>query len=273
MPELPEAETVRRALDEALRGRSITGVEVFTPSMRTPLTPLLSAELPGKSFTGVRRRGRYLLADLSDGRVLLMHFGMSGAVRVEDASVPRRKHEHVFLRLSDGKIFRFACTRRFSLLEVHDAGPDGIPAALEKLGMEPLSGDFTGEAFFSACRGRNGAVKNLLMDNAVVTGIGNIYASETLFAAGVDPRRPGASLSPDECSRIVAEAKKILRKSIECGGTTVADFRRVDGSPGDFSRHLRVYGRAGEACPRCGAPVSRVRLGGRSSFFCMRCQK
>ena len=273
MPELPEAETVGRALDAALRGRSIVKVELFTPAMRTPLAPLLHGGLPGLRFTGVRRRGRYLVAGLSDGRALLMHFGMSGVVRVEDASIPRRKHEHVFIHLSDGMVFRFECTRRFSLLELHETGADGMPAVLSGLGTEPLSDGFTGDSFHAACAGRRGAVKNLLMENGIVTGIGNIYASEILFAAGVDPRRTGASLTGEECGRIAGEAKRILRRAIECGGSTIADFRHVDGSEGHFSVCLRVYGKEGEPCPVCGTPIRCVRLGGRSSFFCERCQK
>ena len=273
MPELPEAETIGRALDSALRGRSITAVEVFTPAMRTPLLPLKDAGLPGLTIKQVRRRGRYLLADLSDGRALLMHFGMSGVVRVEDASTAKRKHEHVFIHLDDGKIFRFECTRRFSMLEVHELSPDGFPAVLAGLGVEPLSDDFNGARFHAACAKRSAPVKNLLMDNAIVTGIGNIYAAETLFAAGIDPRRPGNKLTLAECSAIAAAAKEILRRSIAAGGTTIADFRHVDGSEGKFVLDLQIYGKENSPCPRCGTPVSSVRLGGRASCFCRRCQK
>lgn len=273
MPELPEAETIGRALHRALSGRTITKVEVFTPAMRTPLEPLLSAGMEGKSFLGVRRRGRYLLADLSDRRVLLMHFGMSGVVRVENSAVPRRKHEHVFIHLSDANIFRFECTRRFSILELHTPGPDGIPEVLSKLGLEPLSDDFNGKSFFQACSGRTSPVKNLLMDNTIVTGIGNIYAAETLFAAGINPARPGNKLLPEECSNIVKHAKRILLESIECGGTTISDFRHVDGSEGKFVLNLKMYGKTGTPCPRCGAEIKSLRIGGRTSCFCPECQK
>lgn len=273
MPELPEAETIGRALNTALCGRNIVKVEVFTPAMRSSLLPLADAGLEGLSFLGVRRRGRYLLADLSDARVLVMHFGMSGVVRVEPASVPKRKHEHVFIHLSDGNIFRFECTRRFSLLEVHHTSPDGIPEMLKDLGMEPLSDSFTGKAFFEACRKRTVPVKNLLMDNAIVTGIGNIYAAETLFASGIDPRRPGREVTLKECEKIVENAKKILLASIERGGTTISDFRHVDGSEGKFVLDLKIYGKEKSSCPRCGAVIQSVRLGGRASCFCPECQK
>ena len=274
MPELPEAENICRALDRALRGRTITEVEVFTPAMRTSLLPLKSAGLEGVKVSGTRRRGRYVVADLADGRALLMHFGMSGVVRVEGPEIPRRKHEHVFLRLDNGKAFRFECTRRFSLLEVTEKlAPGAFPAALAGLGVEPLSDEFTGKYLHSAGRRRKVAVKLLLMDNAVVTGIGNIYANETLFASQVSPLRPASELTEEECERLVAEAKKILKRAIEAGGTTISDFLNVDGSEGKFAQELRIYDRAGEPCPRCGGTVRCVRQGGRSSFYCPGCQK
>lgn len=274
MPELPEAENICRALDRALRGRTVTEVEVFTPAMRTSLLPLKSAALEGVRITGVRRRGRYVVADLADGRALLMHFGMSGVVRVEGADIPRRKHEHVFLHLDNGKIFRFECTRRFSLLEVvDDMAPDGWPAALGKLGAEPLSDKFDGDYLHSASRRRKVAVKLLLMDNAVVTGIGNIYANEALFAAKVSPLRPAPELTLAECRRLVSAAKAILLRAIEAGGTTISDFLNVDGTEGKFVQELKIYGRAGMPCPVCGRPVESVRQGGRSSFYCPKCQK
>lgn len=273
MPELPEAETIGRALHRALCGRTITQLELFVPAMRTSLLPLKSAGLPGLKFTGVRRRGRYLMADLSDGRTLLMHFGMSGVVRIEGADVPKRKHEHVFIHLDDGKIFRFECTRRFSLLEIHTLNEKLLPEPLTKLGAEPLDDGFTGKMFFEACRKRSVPVKNLLMDNSIVTGIGNIYAAETLFAAKVDPRRSGSTLTLNECEKITAAAKKILLAAIECGGTTISDFRHVDGSEGKFVQNLQIYGKKDENCPVCGNIIESVRIGGRSSFFCSRCQK
>lgn len=274
MPELPEAENICRALDRALRGRTITKVEVFTPAMRTSLLPLKSAKLEGVRITGTRRRGRYVVADLSDGRALLMHFGMSGVVRVEGAEVPRRKHEHVFLHLDAGKIFRFECTRRFSLLEVvSEMDADRWPAALSGLGAEPLSEKFDGDYLYSLSRRRQVAVKLLLMDNAVVTGIGNIYANETLFSARISPLRPASKLTLDECRRLTAAAKSILLRAIDAGGTTISDFLNVDGSEGKFVRELKIYGRAGQPCPVCGCGIESVRQGGRSSFYCPKCQK
>ncbi len=274
MPELPEAESIGRALRRALTDRGIVRVEIFSPKMRTPLAPLEKAHLEGRTFTGVRRRGRYLIADLDDGRGVLMHFGMSGVVRVESESVPRRKHEHVFFYLDNGLIFRFECPRRFSLLEVCDlSAPGKMPAKLAGLGVEPLSGDFDGNYLYGQSRKRKTSVKCFLMDNAVVAGIGNIYTAETLFAAKVRPDREAASLTKKECHALAECAVSILTQAIADGGTTIADFRNVDGSEGKFVQHLHVYGKAGEACPVCGNIIQVIRQSGRSSFFCSKCQK
>lgn len=270
MPELPEAESITRALDRALRHRRITKVEVFMPRLRTSLLPLKSAKLVGRRFLGCRRRARYAVADLDDGRALTMHFGMSGVVRVEDAKLPRRKHEHAVITLDDGRAFRFEDPRRFGFLEVQELGDDGWPKCLAGIGVEPLSAKFTGDFLFAASRKRRKPVKELLMDNAVVTGIGNIYAAETLFAAGVRPQRLAASLTAAECALIVRHAKRILRAAIRWGGTTVSDFRNVDGSEGRFVQRLKMYGKL--ICPRCHTPTAKVTLGGRTSWYCPACQ-
>ncbi len=274
MPELPEAETIGRALKRVMVGRKIVEVRVFSPAMREPLTPLLDAELPGRRFVDVRRRARYVIAELDDGRALLMHFGMSGVVRVEPVTVPKRKHEHLFLVLDDGRAFRFECTRRFSVCKLcRLPEPGGWPRELDGIGVEPLTEEFDEEYLFRLSRNRRGAVKCFLMDNAVVAGIGNIYAAETLFAAGVDPRRQADSLTRSECGRIVREAKRILARAIELGGSSISDFLNVDGSEGKFAQELQIYGRNGQPCLTCGRTVECVRLGGRSSCYCPHCQK
>ena len=273
MPELPEVETIRRALAKRLPGRVIGRVEVFSPAMRTPLTPVADAGLEGCRIEAVRRRGRYLVIDLDDRRQLLAHLGMSGVIRVEPPTVPRRKHEHLFLHLSGGLVFRFECPRRFSIFQVTAPGADGWPEELRELGPEPLSDAFTGETFFRASRGRRTPVKALLMDNAVVTGIGNIYAAESLFEAAIRPARRADGLTRTECDRLAATAKAVLERAIAAGGTTVHDYRQVDGSEGRFAQELNVYGRAGEPCRRCGAILEGIRIAGRGTVFCPRCQK
>lgn len=273
MPELPEAENISRALDRALKGRTITGVELFAPSLRTPLTPLLDAALEGHTFTSVYRRGRYAIAAMDDNRCLMLHFGMSGVVRVESGKIPRRKHEHLLIHLDDGRVFRFEDTRRFGMAECHILNDRGYPAVLDCLGPEPLTDDFNPEVLHAALKGKRTPVKVLIMDNAVVTGIGNIYAAEALFAAGIRPDRQGASITLEECRALVAAVKEILPRAIEAGGSTIADFRNVDGSEGYFAHQLQIYGREGEKCPKCGSEIASVKLGGRSSCYCPRCQK
>ncbi len=269
MPELPEAENIRKALQRCLTGERICRVEVFTPRMREPLTPLLDAELEGHWITGVRRRARYVALDLDDGRALLLHFGMSGVVRVEDASVPKRKHEHLFIHFESGRIFRFECTRRFSLVRLTTSE---LPE-LAELGPEPLSDEFNAGYLHGKLAKSKSKLKLCLMDNYVVVGVGNIYANEALFAAGLDPRRRADSVSTAEAELLVKHVKEILQRAIAAGGSTISDFLNVDGSEGKFARELRIYGRAGEKCPVCGGTVELCRLGGRSSFFCPHCQK
>ena len=274
MPELPEAENIARALRQALCGRTICGVEVFSPRLRTSLLPLKEAHLSGRKIIAVRRRGRYVLLDLDDGRALLLHFGMSGVVRVESPDeVSRRKHEHIFVELDDGKAIRFEDPRRFGMFECVSLNADGMPQCLETLGVEPLTEQFSGKYLYHAAQKHKMPTKLLLMDNAVVTGIGNIYANESLFAAGVAPQRPANELTLAECGRIVREAKAILLRAIAAGGSTISDFLNVDGSEGKFAQELQIYGKKGEACPKCGTAIECVTLGGRSSFYCPHCQR
>ena len=271
MPELPEAETVARALDRAVKKRKITKVEIFAPKLRTPLGPLCAAKLEGCMFKGCRWRARYAVADLDDGRTLVFHFGMSGTVRVEAKDAARRKHDHAELTLDDGRVIRFNDPRRFGSLEVQSCGSDGWPESLAGIGVEPLSDAFTGEVLFKASRGRKLSVKELLMDNAVVTGIGNIYAAETLFACGIRPQKTAARLTRVQCDALAREAKRILALAIAWGGTTVHDFKSVDGTEGKFVQKLKIYGRT--ACPICGTKVAKVVLGGRTSWYCPKCQR
>lgn len=272
MPELPEVETVTRALIPALTGRTILRVELFSPSMRTPLGALVKA-LPGRKIVNLGRRARYIIARLSDGNVLVIHLGMTGVIRIESQQVPRRKHEHVFLHLDNGAIFRFEDVRRFGEMEVHSCDESGLPAIFHNFGPEPLTDDFSAEYLYLRSRQVKCGVKNFIMNNSIVPGIGNIYAAETLFAAKLDPRKPAGKLTMEQCRRIVEHAKRILHSAIEAGGTTIADFKQVDGSEGRFSVCLQVYGKAGKPCPVCGTVLKNVILGGRSSVFCPKCQK
>ncbi|MBR4674827.1 MAG: bifunctional DNA-formamidopyrimidine glycosylase/DNA-(apurinic or apyrimidinic site) lyase [Victivallales bacterium] len=272
MPELPEVETICRALAPALTGRTITRVELFSPKLRSSLTPLPEM-LTGRRILAITRRARYIIAPLDNALALVMHFGMTGVARIESPDVPRRTHEHVFLHLDDGFVFRFEDIRRFGNLEVLPLAANGLPMFFQCFGPEPFSDQFTAQYLYKCSRNLKCPVKTFLMDNAVVAGIGNIYATETLFAAGISPCRPAGTLSRRQCEKLVEQSRHILNAAIEQGGTTIADFKHVDGSEGKFAVCLQIYGKTGEACPHCGHPIQCIRLGGRSSAFCPKCQK
>jgi formamidopyrimidine-DNA glycosylase len=202
---------------------------------------------------------------------LLIHLGMSGTLRVVEAGTPLRKHDHVDLRLDDGKVLRFNDPRRFGTV-LFQAGAADHPL-LEKLGPEPLGDDFTGERLFDRSRGRKVAVKSFVMDNATVVGVGNIYAQESLFLAGIHPSRAAGRVSRERYDRLAEAIKAVLAKAIEAGGTTLRDFTRADGQPGYFAQSLRVYGRAGQPCIQCKTVLKADRHGQRSTSYCPQCQR
>ncbi len=274
MPELPEVETIGRALSEVLTGRRIERVDVFCPKLREPLDSLHDSRLPGKQVLNVRRRGRYLVVELEARLALLMHFGMSGALKLAPLAAPRAKHEHIIFDIGRGESLRFECPRRFSLVKLVDLSAAGAwPAALDKLGVEPLSAEFDVSYFMKHAQARKLAVKEFIMDNAVVTGVGNIYATEALFAAKISPLRSACRVEKKEAERLIGAIQEVLTQSIATGGTTFSDFRKLDGSTGQYVLELQVYGRRNEACPRCGTQLKAVTLGGRTSVYCPKCQK
>ncbi len=274
MPEFPEVETVRRAMARHLVGRTVAGVEVRVPRLRAPVAAAtLRRQLVRRRVEAVRRRGKYLLVDLSGSRVLLIHLGMTGHLALVAASRPRGPYDHVVLRLRGGDELRFSDPRRFGLVEVlHRAGEASHPR-LARLGLEPLGPEFDGAWLWQHTRGVRQAIKPWLMDAHRVVGVGNIYASEALFGAGVDPRAPAGALSRVRCGRVATAVRGTLRRAIVQGGTTLRDFFSLGGEAGYFAVRLRVYDRAGESCRRCGARVRRVRQAGRSTYFCPGCQR
>ena len=202
---------------------------------------------------------------------MLIHLGMSGSLRICAADDPPRKHDHVDIVLEEGVCVRFNDPRRFG--SFHWLRPDEQHPLLSHLGPEPLSEDFNGELLYRRSRGRKAAVKNFIMDGKVVVGVGNIYANEALFQAGIDPRRAAGRVSQERYARLAKNIKQVLTSAIEQGGTTLRDFVGGDGKPGYFAQQLYVYGRAGEACKRCGQPLRECRLGQRASVYCVACQR
>jgi formamidopyrimidine-DNA glycosylase len=275
MPELPEVETTRAGLAPHLIGRMVTGVVLRRPDLRWPIAAEVATRLPGQHIDAVRRRAKYLLLDTAAGSALL-HLGMSGSLRVLPAATPVREHDHVDLQLShargeSARVLRFNDPRRFGCLLWQ---PPGLThALLQGLGPEPLSDAFDGDYLHARSRGRKAPVKSFLMDQRIVVGVGNIYAAEALFAAGIAPLRPAGEVSRTRYARLADEVRRILAHAIARGGTTLRDFISPDGAPGYFEQELSVYGRGGAPCQRCGRTLREAAIGQRASVWCGRCQR
>jgi len=271
MPELPEVETTRRGIAPYVEGKRVERVVVRQAKLRLPVSGEISEELPGRTILRAERRGKYLLLRIERGAVIL-HLGMSGNLRLVPASNPPGKHDHLDIVLETGLALRFTDPRRFGLALWTGEEPL-IHPLLVGLGPEPLENGFTGYYLFQASRGRAVAVKQFIMDGHVVAGVGNIYANEALFRAGIHPGRSAGAISKARFRRLVEALRAVLGEAIDQGGTSLRDFREGEGKPGYFALSLDVYGRGGEPCRRCGATIQATRQGGRSTYFCGRCQR
>ena len=271
MPELPEVETTRRGIAPHIVGRRITGLLVRERRLRWPVSPGLERLLPEQTVLDVRRRAKYLLIETAAGTVIA-HLGMSGSLRIVPSELPAGKHDHIDIRFDTGHSLRLTDPRRFGAL-LWTSEPVERHELLATLGPEPLSDALSGDYLFQAARGRKVAVKNFIMDGHVVVGVGNIYANEALFLAGIHPLRSAGRVSRDRYAALAAAIKHVLAASIEMGGTTLRDFVGGDGKPGYFKQTLRVYDRLGAPCRQCGAPLRGKRIGQRSSFYCVHCQR
>ena len=270
MPELPEVETTRRGIEPWLVGRRIDGLLVREWRLRWRVPRSLPGRIRGARIRSVGRRAKYLLIG-TDAGTLILHLGMSGSLRVLDATAPPLAHDHVDLVLDSGKCLRFNDPRRFGCLLFTDREP-ARHKLLAALAVEPLSEEFTGEALWRRARGKRVSVKAFVMDSRTVAGVGNIYASEALFRAGVRPRRAAGRIRRAEWQRIVAAIREVLGDAIRQGGTTLRDYVNADGTPGYFRQELYVYERAGEPCRRCETPIRQFQQGQRSTYFCPSCQ-
>jgi formamidopyrimidine-DNA glycosylase len=270
MPELPEVETTRAGLAPHLVGRVVTGVTLRRKALRWPIPPQVARQLPGQRILAVRRRAKYLLVDTEPGSALL-HLGMTGVLRVLPAATPVAAHDHVDVGLDSGRVLRFSDPRRFGCLLWQPAGT--THELLQDLGPEPLSGAFDGDFLFARSRGRTAPVKAFLMDQRIVVGVGNIYAAEALFRAGIAPHRAAGRVSRERYAALAGAVKDILAHAITRGGTTLRDFLSPDSEPGYFEQELHAYGREGEPCTACGRPLKGAVLGGRATVWCPRCQR
>jgi formamidopyrimidine-DNA glycosylase len=273
MPELPEVETVRRGLTEQLSDQShVVSVETSRKRLREPLPKSLAEKLVGQSILGIRRRAKYLLIDTEQSTVI-SHLGMSGSWRVAAVDEKSLKHDHCRIQFSDGRTLIYHDPRRFGLLLVTARGAEASTKWLQNLGLEPLSNEFTAEYLRDRARHKTVAVKNFIMDQKIVVGVGNIYIAEALFHAGLRPQRLAKRVDFLSWQRLVTAIKKVLGEAIDHGGTTLRDYRNSHGEEGAFQRELFVYGRAGEPCKKCGGAIVLMRQTGRSTYYCRVCQK
>ena len=271
MPELPEVETTRRGIEPATRGRTVIAAVVREPRLRWPVPDDLDQRLRGQRVARVGRRAKYLLLHLDHG-TLIMHLGMSGSLRVLPADTPPLRHDHIDLVLDSGECLRFNDPRRFGSLHYTAADPLVHPL-LRRLAPEPLDDEFDGSYLVQAARGRSVAIKQFLMNGLVVVGVGNIYANEALFRAGIHPRRAAGRISHGRLERLSIAVKEVLRDAIQSGGTTLRDYVNASGVPGYFRQRLYVYERAGQACRLCRNPIRQITQGQRSTYYCPRCQR
>lgn len=273
LPELPEVEVVRSGLDALIRNRQIRQVRLHRRALRYPLPAGMAEHLQGRTVLAVERRGKYLLFRLDGPEILAWHLGMTGQFHVLAAADPPGRHEHIVFILDGGLSLRYRDMRRFGYAGLLPADGWQRHPWFAGLGPEPLQDGFDGAYLHNCCRSRTAPVKQVLMDAAVVVGIGNIYACEALFRAGIDPFLPARNLTPRQAEALAVEVKRVLEEAIAAGGSTISDFVRADGRPGYFRHAFTVYQRQGQPCVRCGTPILRRMQSGRSTFYCGGCQR
>lgn len=270
MPELPEVETIRRGIRPHIEGGEVSGVEIRQPQLRWPVPPQITELLPGQQLYEVGRRGKYLLLSFEHG-TLIIHLGMSGSLRILDPKTPIQKHDHFDLGFSNDTVLRLRDPRRFGAVLWTEDPPLEHPL-LRNLGPEPLGKQFDGDTLYQRSKQRHTAIKNHIMDSRIVVGVGNIYANESLFRAGIHPSRPVNRISQLRYRELADAIILVLQQAIRQGGTTLRDFQQEDGRPGYFAQELQVYGKSGQPCPRCGTAIKHKTLGQRSSYYCPQCQ-
>lgn len=271
MPELPEVETTLRGIAPHLLRHHVVDVIIRNARLRWPIPANLPQLLRGQPIQGLQRRAKYLLIVFDHG-TLILHLGMSGSLRILPADSAPQKHDHFDLLLENGQLLRLRDPRRFGAVLWH-TGDITQHALLQQLGPEPLEQNFDGSYLHRATRSRSAAIKQVIMDSHLVVGVGNIYANEALFRAGIRPQQAAHKLSLARCQRLAQTIKEVLHAAIQQGGSTLRDFVHSDGSSGYFQQHYFVYGRTGEACRVCGTRIKQIRQGQRSTFYCPQCQR
>ena len=281
MPELPEVETVREGLLPAMEGRVIARAEVNRPDLRCPLPERMAERITGARVERLRRRSKYILADLDTGESLLIHLGMSGRMLVSgvmlggfhlDHPAPQ-KHDHVVLQMEGGARVTFNDARRFGAMDLVRTDREAVHWLLAGLGPEPFGNEFNEEYLLERLKGRTMPIKSALLDQRILAGLGNIYVSEVLFRAGIDPRRAAGKIAAKRLAGLVPIIREVLAEAIAAGGSSLRDHRQADGELGYFQHSFRVYDREGEPCATCATPIRRIVQSSRSSFFCPACQR
>ncbi|MGB5836399.1 MAG: bifunctional DNA-formamidopyrimidine glycosylase/DNA-(apurinic or apyrimidinic site) lyase [Albidovulum sp.] len=283
MPELPEVETVRRGLEPAMTGKVIVAAAVNRPDLRFPFPDRMAERLQGARVEALRRRSKYILADLSTGETLLIHLGMSGRMLISGAAPGTfhhdhpapAKHDHVILDMEGGARITFNDARRFGAMDLMDTGAQSEHWLIRDIGPEPLGNGFNEAYLTDRLKGRALPIKSALLDQKIVAGLGNIYVCEVLHRAGIDPRRKAGSLSVKRMSGLVPLVREVLGEAIEAGGSSLRDYRQADGELGYFQHTFRVYDRENAPCPTpdCQGSITRIAQSGRSTYFCPQCQR
>ena len=271
MPELPEVETSRRGIEPHLKNRTITDIKIRQHKLRWPIPKDLPALASNKKIRQVGRRAKYINLQLDNGNIII-HLGMSGSLRICKKDTPAEKHDHIDFIMSNKKILRLRDPRKFGCVLWTDE-PLSEHKLIRSLGPEPLDDNFDTDYLFDKAKKRSCSIKSLIMNSHIVVGVGNIYANESLFKAGINPKRKAGSISKSRMIKLVDAIKQTLREAIKQGGTTLRDFTSETGKPGYFAQELQVYGRAGEPCPVCGSAVKQITQQQRSTFYCAKCQR
>ncbi len=275
MPELPEVETVRRGLEPVMTGFVIDHADIRRADLRWPFPDNMSARLTGKSVLGLRRRSKYILADLDSGETLIIHLGMSGRMLIETSQTAPEKHDHVILDMSGGARIIFNDARRFGMMDLCSSDSLDQHKMLANLGPEPLGNSFDAAYLFERFQSRKMPIKSALLDQRIVAGLGNIYVCETLWRAKVSPQTPAGQLSEKTVSELVPIVRTVLEDAIKAGGSSLKDYRQTNGELGYFQHSFAVYGRENEPCkrPDCKGEIQRFAQSGRSTFHCLTCQQ
>ena len=271
MPELPEVETTVRGLARYLEGERLTRVELRRAGLRRPFPPDLVQALTGATVSGLGRRAKYGLIHTDRGQTMVFHLGMSGRWRIEPDELG--PHDHLVLETGSGRRLALCDPRRFGSVDLVDQARLDLWPTFAALGPEPLGDALDAGHLLSALKGRSAAIKLMLLDQRIVAGLGNIYVCEALFRAGIDPRKAAGKVSRPALARLVPAIKTVIAEAIEAGGSTLRDYAQPDGELGYFSKHFDVYAREGQPCTRCTAPIKRIAQGGRSTWFCAKCQR